>query len=168
MKRMTLFALAALTGSLLQAVTCYGQPAAPAKSANPAAPAKPAQPAAPAKPASPAAEVIKTDVRVGAGTEATAGKTVSVQYTGWLYDAGSAGHRGLQIDNSRERGQPYQFQLGAGQVMAGWDDGISGMKVGGERTLLIPGLAYGTVSAGGVAIPPNTPLLFDIELLDVR
>lgn len=113
-------------------------------------------------------ELGKTDVRVGTGAEATAGKTVSVHYTGWLYDESIPNHHGTRFDSSRDRGTPFEFTLGAGQVIEGWDQGMEGMKVGGRRTLLIPGLGYTTRSAGGVPIPPNTALVFDIDLLAVR
>jgi FKBP-type peptidyl-prolyl cis-trans isomerase FkpA len=101
---------------------------------------------------------------VGSGTEARAGSQVSVHYTGWLH---ADGERGRQFDSSRDRGQPFDFALGAGQVIGGWDEGVQGMRVGGTRTLLIPPqLGYGARGAGGV-IPPNATLLFEVELLGV-
>lgn len=113
-------------------------------------------------------ELIKKDVVVGDGEEATAGKTVSVHYTGWLYDESAPDHKGKKFDSSRDRGQPFGFRLGAGQVIKGWDQGVEGMKVGGQRTLIIPpDLGYGSRGAGGV-IPPNATLLFDVELLGVQ
>jgi FKBP-type peptidyl-prolyl cis-trans isomerase FkpA len=113
-------------------------------------------------------ELIKTDVAVGEGAEATAGKTVSVHYTGWLYDEAAPDHKGKKFDSSRDRGEPFDFSLGAGQVIKGWDQGVAGMKVGGQRTLIIPpDLGYGSRGAGGV-IPPNATLVFDVELLGVR
>ena len=109
-----------------------------------------------------------TDVKVGTGAEATAGKTVDVHYTGWLYDASAADHHGAKFDSSRDRNEPFSFVLGAGQVIAGWDQGVAGMKVGGQRTLVIPpALGYGSRGAGG-AIPPNATLVFDVELLGLR
>lgn len=106
-----------------------------------------------------------TDTKIGSGTEATAGKKVSVDYTGWLYNNGT---KGAKFDSSVDRGQPFQFTLGAHQVIAGWDEGVAGMKVGGERTLIIPPeLAYGARGAGGV-IPPNATLMFDVKLLGVQ
>jgi FKBP-type peptidyl-prolyl cis-trans isomerase FkpA len=103
------------------------------------------------------------DVTVGAGDEAAAGGRVSVHYTGWLYDNGQAGRK---FDSSKDRGQPFDFPLGAGQVIGGWDEGVQGMKVGGTRRLIIPPqLGYGSRGAGGV-IPPNATLLFEVELLD--
>ncbi|HEX3235878.1 MAG TPA: FKBP-type peptidyl-prolyl cis-trans isomerase [Gemmatimonadales bacterium] len=101
------------------------------------------------------------DVTVGQGAEATPGHQVKVHYTGWLLD-------GKKFDSSRDRGEPFEFGLGAHQVIAGWDEGVAGMKVGGRRTLVIPpDLGYG---AGGAPpdIPPGATLVFDVELLDVR
>lgn len=108
------------------------------------------------------------DVNVGTGAEAGNGKTVSVHYTGWLYSESAADHRGPKFDSSRDRGEPFEFVLGARQVIQGWDEGVAGMKVGGRRTLTIPpGMAYGSRGAGSV-IPPNATLVFDVELLGVR
>lgn len=113
-------------------------------------------------------DLVKTDVKVGDGTEATAGKMVSVHYTGWLYDEKAADKHGTKFDSSRDRGQPFQFALGGGQVIKGWDQGVAGMKIGGQRTLVIPAeLGYGARGAGGV-IPPNATLIFDVELLGVQ
>jgi len=106
-----------------------------------------------------------TDTKTGDGTTATAGKKVSVHYTGWLWDNGA---KGKKFDSSLDRGQPFQFTLGQHQVIAGWDEGVAGMKVGGKRTLTIPPeLGYGARGAGG-AIPPNATLIFDVELLQVQ
>ena len=103
--------------------------------------------------------------KVGTGAEATAGKTVSVHYTGWLDDPKTADHKGKKFDSSKDHGDPFEFKLGARQVIAGWDQGVAGMKVGGTRTLVIPSeLGYGARGAGG-AFPPNATLLFDVELL---
>ena len=113
-------------------------------------------------------ELIKTDNKLGEGAEATAGHDVSVHYTGWLYDEAAADHKGKKFDSSRDRNDAFVFPLGAGRVIAGWDQGVAGMKVGGQRTLIIPAhLGYGARGAGG-AIPPNATLVFDVELLDVR
>ena len=113
-------------------------------------------------------ELIKTDVKAGKGAEAKAGQHVSVHYTGWLYDEAAPDHKGTKFDSSRDRGTPFNFPLGAGRVIQGWDQGVQGMKVGGQRTLVIPAnLGYGARGAGGV-IPPNATLLFDVELLGVR
>lgn len=100
------------------------------------------------------------DIVVGTGATAVAGKKVKVHYTGWLTD-------GRKFDSSVDRGQPFEFALGAGQVIKGWDEGVAGMKVGGKRQLRIPpDLGYGSRGAGGV-IPPNATLIFDVELIDV-
>jgi FKBP-type peptidyl-prolyl cis-trans isomerase len=112
-------------------------------------------------------ELKKIDVKQGTGAEATAGKMVQVHYTGWLYDAAAADQHGRKFDSSRDRGQPFGFKLGGGQVIRGWDEGVDGMKVGGQRTLVIPPeMGYGARGAGGV-IPPNATLVFDVELLGV-
>ena len=109
-----------------------------------------------------------TDKKVGAGAEAVAGKTVVVHYTGWLFDAAAPDNKGKKFDSSRDRGDPFSFGLGAGQVIKGWDQGVAGMRVGGQRTLVIaPELGYGARGAGNV-IPPNATLVFDVELLDVK
>ena len=113
-------------------------------------------------------ELIKTDIKVGEGAEATAGHEVSVHYTGWLYEEAAPEHKGNKFDSSRDRGSPFEFPLGAGHVIQGWDRGVEGMKVGGQRTLIIPStLGYGARGAGGV-IPPNATLVFDVELLGVH
>ena len=113
-------------------------------------------------------EQIKTAVKLGEGDVATAGKNVSVHYTGWLYDAAAPDHHGTKFDSSRDRNEPFVFPLGGGRVIAGWDQGVAGMKVGGQRTLIIPAnLGYGARGAGGV-IPPNATLVFDVELLGVH
>ena len=106
-----------------------------------------------------------TDTTTGDGATASAGNKVSVHYTGWLFNNGA---KGTKFDSSVDRGQPFQFTLGAHQVIAGWDEGVAGMKVGGKRTLTIPPeLGYGARGAGGV-IPPNATLIFDVELLGVQ
>ncbi|ADE10299.1 FKBP-type peptidyl-prolyl cis-trans isomerase [Sideroxydans lithotrophicus] len=108
------------------------------------------------------------DVKTGNGAPATAGHNVTVQYTGWLYDEAAPDHKGKKFDSSRDRNEPFEFSLGAGQVIKGWDQGVEGMKVGGQRTLIIPPqLGYGARGAGGV-IPPNAALVFDVELLGVH
>lgn len=102
------------------------------------------------------------DVVIGTGAAAKAGSDVTVHYTGWLWKDGA---KGAKFDSSKDRGDPFVFSLGAREVIAGWDEGVQGMKVGGKRTLVIPPqLGYGARGAGGV-IPPNATLLFEIELM---
>jgi FKBP-type peptidyl-prolyl cis-trans isomerase FkpA len=113
-------------------------------------------------------QLISQDRGLGTGAEAIDGRSVSVHYTGWLYEDSQADHKGTKFDSSRDRNEPFSFILGAGQVIPGWDQGVAGMKVGGQRTLTIPPeMGYGASGAGGV-IPPNAVLLFDVELLDVQ
>jgi peptidylprolyl isomerase len=105
------------------------------------------------------------DEVVGTGAEPKAGQTVSVHYTGWLYEDGK---KGTKFDSSRDRGEPFSFPIGLGHVIAGWDSGVATMHVGGKRTLIIPpAQGYGERGAGG-AIPPNATLIFDVELLGVQ
>lgn len=104
------------------------------------------------------------DTTTGDGPEATKGQSVTVHYTGWLFNNGE---QGAKFDSSKDRNDPFVFSLGAGMVIRGWDEGVAGMKVGGARTLIIPAeLGYGARGAGGV-IPPNATLKFDVELLGV-
>ncbi|MBC6961753.1 MAG: FKBP-type peptidyl-prolyl cis-trans isomerase [Nitrosomonas sp.] len=110
----------------------------------------------------------KIDTQVGTGEEADIGKTAKVHYTGWLYDAAAEGHKGRKFDSSYDRGSHFSFLLGAGRVIKGWDQGVMGMKVGGKRTLIIPSsMAYGSQGAGRV-IPPNSALVFDVELVGLE
>ena len=113
-------------------------------------------------------ELQRADTKAGSGAEAASGQRVTVHYTGWLYDETKGDKKGSKFDSSRDRNEPFTFRLGAGEVIRGWDDGVSGMKVGGQRTLTIPpAYGYGARGAGGV-IPPNATLVFDVELLDVQ
>ncbi len=106
-----------------------------------------------------------TDTKVGTGVQPKKGQTVVVDYTGWLYENGT---KGAKFDSSLDRGYPFMFKLGEGQVIQGWDDGVATMKVGGKRTLIIPpNMAYGARGAGA-AIPPNSTLMFNVELLGVK
>src|SRR3954451_24730250 len=106
-----------------------------------------------------------TDEKTSTGAEAKRGDKVTVHYTGWLYNNGQ---KGKKFDSSVDRNEPFTFNLGAGQVIPGWDQGVAGMKIGGKRTLIIPAdLAYGARGAGGGVIPPNATLMFDVELLKV-
>ncbi len=113
------------------------------------------------------AELQKIDTVEGTGAEAKGGR-VRVHYTGWLHDPSQPDGHGRKFDSSLDRREPFEFRLGGGEVIRGWDQGVAGMKVGGKRTLIIPPeMGYGSRGAGGV-IPPNATLVFDIELLDVR
>jgi len=105
------------------------------------------------------------DTKVGTGASPKTGQTCVMHYTGWLYQNGQ---KGKKFDSSLDRGEPFEFKIGTRQVIAGWDQGVSTMKVGGKRTLIIPPeLGYGARGAGGV-IPPNATLMFEVELLDVK
>jgi peptidylprolyl isomerase len=105
------------------------------------------------------------DLKVGTGASPRTGQTCVMHYTGWLYENGK---KGAKFDSSVDRGEPFEFKIGMGQVIRGWDEGVATMKVGGKRTLIIPpALGYGARGAGGV-IPPNATLLFDVELLAIK
>ena len=119
--------------------------------------------AQPAKTTSSGLQII--DTKVGTGASPKTGQTCVMHYTGWLYENGT---KGKKFDSSVDRGQPFEFKIGTHQVIAGWDEGVSSMKVGGKRTLIIPpALGYGAQGAGNV-IPPNATLIFDVELLAVK
>ena len=106
-----------------------------------------------------------TDTKEGTGASPTTGQTCVMHYTGWLYKDGA---KGSKFDSSVDRGSPFEFKIGVGQVIKGWDEGVATMKVGGKRTLIIPAaIGYGARGAGG-AIPPNATLIFDVELLGVK
>ena len=125
---------------------------------------------APTAPASPGTETMpftKTDLTPGTGAEIKSGQNALVHYTGWLYDAAAPENKGKQFDSS-VGGEPFDFPLGGGRVIPGWDQGVVGMKVGGKRRLVIPPeLAYGNSGAGGV-IPPGATLVFDVELVEIQ
>ena len=111
--------------------------------------------------------LIKVDSKLGEGAEACAGQTVVVHYTGWLYDESAPDNKGSKFDSSLDRNEPFDFPLGAGRVISGWDEGVQGMKEGGVRTLLIPPeMGYGASGAGD-DIPPNATLVFEVKLLNV-
>jgi FKBP-type peptidyl-prolyl cis-trans isomerase FkpA len=113
-------------------------------------------------------DLKKIDTKQGTGAEAVSGKPVVVHYTGWLYDPAKPDGKGAKFDSSRDRQVPFGFFLGAGKVIKGWDEGVVGMKAGGQRTLIIPpSYGYGERGAGGV-IPPNATLIFDVELIEVK
>jgi peptidylprolyl isomerase len=106
------------------------------------------------------------DTKPGTGASPKTGQTCVMHYTGWLYENGA---KGKKFDSSVDRGQPFEFKIGQHQVIAGWDEGVASMKVGGKRTLIIPpALAYGATGAGNGLIPPNATLLFDVELLAIK
>ena len=113
-------------------------------------------------------ELQITDVTSGDGATAESGQTVVVHYTGWLYDPSQPDNKGTKFDSSVDRGDPFSFPLGAGQVIRGWDEGFAGMQIGGKRILVIPSdMGYGTRGAGGV-IPPNATLMFEVDLLEIQ
>jgi FKBP-type peptidyl-prolyl cis-trans isomerase len=113
-------------------------------------------------------DLVITDVNKGTGPAIAAGQTAVVHYTGWLYSADAKDHKGKKFDSSRDRKDPFSFNVGGGEVIGGWDQGVVGMQVGGHRTLVIPpSLGYGARGAGGV-IPGNATLLFDIELIKIQ
>jgi len=150
MNRITLLPLALLLSiSLLLTTACTEQTRPPSEDTD-------------------TSDIIMLDAKLGEGEEAIPGQMVAVHYTGWLYDKTTADHHGLKFDSSHDRGQPFEFLLGAEKVIKGWDQGIAGMKVGGQRLLIIPArLAYGPAGSGKM-IPPNAPLIFDVELVGVR
>jgi FKBP-type peptidyl-prolyl cis-trans isomerase FkpA len=151
-------ALTAIAGSA-GAQTAPAQPA-PAATAAPAASLS-------AKIGANVTQLQKIDVKEGTGAEVVAGNPIIVHYTGWLYDPAAPDGHGKQFDSSRGK-TPFGFIVARGKVIKGWDEGVLGMKIGGQRTLVIPAnMAYGERGAGGV-IPPNATLIFDIELLDIR
>jgi FKBP-type peptidyl-prolyl cis-trans isomerase FkpA len=154
------------------AVTATPAPAVSATAAPAsAAPATAQAPSTPAAAAAPSDGLKIIDRKVGTGKEAVAGKAAMVHYTGWLYDDKAPDKKGKQFDTSttREGGIPFGFILGVGRVIKGWDQGVAGMKVGGSRTLIIPAaLAYGERNVGNGVIPPNSTLIFDIDLIDVK
>ncbi len=175
-----------LAGALLLACASLAQaaghppdeptpPPAPAEQAPAPAQAEQAAPAAEAPaPVAPPAPVVPSeplgikDTKVGKGKEAMAGMEASVHYTGWLHDPKAKNQRGKKFDSSIGRG-PFVFPLGGGRVIKGWDQGVVGMKVGGKRTLTIPAeLAYGARNVGDGLIPPNSKLVFDVQLLNVK
>ena len=153
--------------ALLAFVCAMAVPLAQAANAVPATPAPAAAVMLPATPGPVADKLIITDTKVGSGKEAMVGAEVEVNYTGWLYRPLAKDFHGKQFDSSIGRA-PFAFRLGAGMVIKGWDKGVAGMKVGGKRTLIIPSdMAYGARGAGA-DIAPNSTLIFDVELLEVK
>jgi FKBP-type peptidyl-prolyl cis-trans isomerase FkpA len=133
----------------------------PAATPPPPTPAGPPTPGLEAPP-----QLIVQDLREGSGQNAQPGMMLIVHYTGWLFDVAAPDQKGSKFDSSRDRGQPFIFTLGAGRVIRGWDQGVAGMRLGGLRRLVIPpALAYGSRSVGNGLIPPDSTLLFEVELL---
>jgi FKBP-type peptidyl-prolyl cis-trans isomerase FkpA len=165
----------ALIGLLLAAAAASAQDSAAPKdpasaTATAASPANPDNPVNPGVQAPQGPQIQVIDHVIGKGKEAAVGNKVTVNYTGWFYKPMAAKQRGRKFDSSLDAGRtPLDFQLGAGQVIKGWEQGVAGMKVGGKRTLIIPSeLAYGHRGAPGGSIGPDTDLIFDVELLDVK
>lgn len=164
-----------LAAALLASCSSREEPAKPAQAADdPAAHTvntAPATGAAADTPAPTGTETMplqKTDLTPGTGAEITKGQTALVHYTGWLYDAAAPENKGAKFDSSVDRNEPFEFPVGGGFVIKGWDEGVAGMKVGGKRRLVIPPeMGYGSRGAGGV-IPPGATLVFDVELVEIR
>lgn len=156
---------AVATGLLACSAEESAAPAADTPAA--AAPEPAAVPEAPAA-TPPPTELVVTDMTLGEGEAVVPGQVAVMHYTGWLYDPAAPENKGAKFDSSLDRNDPFPFQLGAGEVIAGWDQGVAGMKKGGKRRLVIPpGLAYGDSGAVGV-IPPGATLVFDVELLEIK
>ena len=169
-KSLALATSAALAALLMAACSRSEKPASEAAAAPAAEVAAAEATTAPATPTPSGSENMdlqKTDLAPGTGAEISSGQTALVHYTGWLYDAAAPENKGKQFDSS-VGGEPFEFPLGAGRVIAGWDQGVVGMKVGGKRRLVIPPvMGYGERGAGGV-IPPNATLVFDVELVEIH
>jgi FKBP-type peptidyl-prolyl cis-trans isomerase len=136
-----------------------------------AAPAPAAEPAvqAPAPTGTENMPLQKIELAPGAGAEIKSGQTALVHYTGWLYDANAPENKGKKFDSSVDRNEPFEFPVGAGMVIKGWDEGVVGMKVGGKRRLVIPpDMGYGAAGAGGGLIPGGATLVFDVELVEIH
>lgn len=152
-----------MTAQLYAQVSTAGTAGAAGIAAAPEAPVSMIRQAAPQH----VSALSKTDMQIGSGVEATYGSLLEVHYTGWIYNPKAENLHGAQFDSSRDSGKPFSFQLGARQVIKGWEMGVQGMKVGGKRILVIPSyLAYGTSGSGSIA--PNSHLVFEIELLGVK
>ena|SRR5689334_9276066 len=160
---------AAAFGLLLAACGQNDKPAEkPAESAPVTEPAVSAEVPSTNETGALAVPMQKTDLVPGAGAEIKSGQTALVHYTGWLYDAAAPENKGTKFDSSVDRNEPFEFPVGAGMVIKGWDEGVVGMKVGGKRRLVIPPeMGYGARGAGGV-IPPGATLVFDVELVEIR
>jgi len=160
--------LTRIAPALLFSLLAFGCSADDSKNASTAtAPATEAPAAPAAAPIAAPAELVILDLAPGAGDAVAAGQVANMHYTGWLFDTAAPENKGTKFDSSLDRGEPFPFLLGGGQVIAGWDQGVAGMKVGGKRRLVIPAhLGYGDQGAGGV-IPPGATLVFDVELVSI-
>jgi FKBP-type peptidyl-prolyl cis-trans isomerase len=156
--------LSALLGTALLVLSaCSREQPAPDTQVAPSAASEPAP--APA----PITELQKIDLHVAPGEGISLGQKAIVHYTGWLYDPSAPEKKGEKFDSSRDRGPPFDFTIGAGQVIKGWEEGVQGMRIGSQRRLIIPAqLAYGEDGAGGGVIPPGATLVFDVELLGIE
>jgi FKBP-type peptidyl-prolyl cis-trans isomerase len=163
----SLFAIA-LTALLITACSRNEQPQAEAPAPAPEVAAEsPAE--ATTDTGSQAMSLQKIDLTPGNGAEIKSGQNALVHYTGWLFDAAAPENKGAKFDSSMDRNQPFEFPIGGGMVIPGWDQGVAGMKVGGKRRLVIPPeLGYGSRGAGGGLIPPGATLVFDVELVEIR
>jgi len=158
----------AIAACVLAVFGCSSRDKPAATAAEPAATAAPASTDAPASTGTETMALQKTDLAPGNGPEIKSGQTALVHYTGWLYDAAAPENKGKKFDSSVDRNEPFEFPVGAGMVIKGWDEGVVGMKVGGKRRLVIPPeMGYGARGAGGV-IPPGATLVFDVELVEIR
>jgi FKBP-type peptidyl-prolyl cis-trans isomerase FkpA len=173
MRAKTLTASLILAFAVLALAGCQPKekPADSATSAAAPTPESAAEPAAEAAPAATGTENMpmqKIDLAPGSGAEIKSGQNALVHYTGWLYDAAAPENKGKKFDSSVDRNEPFEFPVGGGMVIKGWDEGVVGMKVGGKRRLVIPpDMGYGARGAGGV-IPPGATLVFDVELVEIR
>jgi FKBP-type peptidyl-prolyl cis-trans isomerase FkpA len=164
----TLAVAAAVTTLALVSCSKQEPPAEPASVATVPDTTTESQAAEPAATGAETMPLQKTDLAPGTGDEIKSGQTALVHYTGWLYDAAAAENKGRKFDSSVDRNEPFEFPVGAGMVIRGWDEGVVGMKVGGKRRLVIPPeMGYGSRGAGGV-IPPGATLVFDVELVEIR
>jgi FKBP-type peptidyl-prolyl cis-trans isomerase len=161
-------ALPALVAATLAALLAACAPAPGDASRQPDTPPPSSSPPQDSSMNANAAALVINEVKPGTGAEVSAGQTAVVHYTGWLFDAGAADNKGRKFDSSRDRGDPFAFRVGRGEVIKGWDQGVAGMKMGGQRRLIIPAeLGYGARGAGGV-IPGGATLVFDVELMAIE
>jgi FKBP-type peptidyl-prolyl cis-trans isomerase FkpA len=172
---MTSRLLAAILGGALVLAACSREKPAESAAAAPADTTTTAESTGAAPAASSPAEgnasmpLQKIELAPGNGAEIKSGQTALVHYTGWLYDAAAPENKGKKFDSSVDRNEPFEFPVGAGMVIKGWDDGVAGMKPGGKRRLVIPPeMGYGARGAGGGLIPGGATLVFDVELVEIR